>query len=130
MIYLEYQDLIGVPFIDGGRDSNGYDCWGLAKEMFFRQNISVDDYDISAMHTVEISTKLKDHENEWEKIDVPIIGCLVLMRLLDQGWANHVGIYLGNNKFIHSYQKTGVVIDKINRWHGRVVGYYWPKVKK
>ena len=32
-----YDDLIGVPFVDGGRDKNGLDCWGLVKEAFRRQ---------------------------------------------------------------------------------------------
>ena len=32
---MKYDDLIGAPFIDGGRDKEtGLDCWGLAREMF------------------------------------------------------------------------------------------------
>ena len=50
-----YEDLIGVPFVDGGRDTNGMDCWGLVRECFKRQGIVVKDYGISAAEELKIS---------------------------------------------------------------------------
>ena len=50
-----YEDLIGVPFMDGGRDKNGMDCWGLVREYFKRQGIVVKDYGISAAEELKIS---------------------------------------------------------------------------
>lgn len=122
----EYENLIGIPFVDGGRDKEGMDCWGLAKECFRRQGISVKDYDISAMETVAIDHELKANENNWSKIDAPVIGCLVLINISCQGWANHVGIYVGDNKFLHAYANTGVCLSPIKRWRSHIKGYYLP----
>ena len=100
---MKYEDLIGTPFIDGGRDKEiGLDCWGLAREM-----------------TAE--------EMDWERLNAPEEGCLVLLRLSPEVWANHVGICLGGGKFIHAYSATGTCIDRLARWRSRIVGFYKPK---
>lgn len=123
----KYDDLVGVPFKDGGRDNHGYDCWGLAMELFRRQGIELKEYQCSSEATKEIAEYMAQGRSTWTKLPVPGIGCLVVIRMLDTGWANHCGIYVGNGKFIHAYsEQTGVVIDRIKRWGPRVVGYYWP----
>lgn len=122
----EYSDLIGVPFVDGGRDASGLDCWGLAKECFFRQGIIVQDYDISAMATIAIDHELKANENVWRKIEEPVVGCLVLINASCNGFANHVGIYVGDHKFLHAYAHTGVCLSTIKRWQSHIKGYYLP----
>lgn len=124
---MEWQDLVGVPFVDGGRDKAGMDCWGLAKEMFRRQGIDVKDYAVGAMEVAGIAQELKKNEPEWKRIGEPEIGCLVLIRMDGSVWANHVGIYVGDGKFIHAYSKTGVVIDRLKRWHTHIVGFYTPR---
>lgn len=125
---MKYEDLIGTPFIDGGRDKEiGLDCWGLAREMFRRQGIDVPDYQISAMRTAEIAREMTAEEMDWTRLEAPEKGCLVLLRLDPEVWANHVGIYLGGGKFIHAYRATGVCIDRLTRWRSRIVGFYQPK---
>lgn len=127
----EYQDLVGVPFKDGGRSKRtGMDCWGVASELFKRQGLMVSDYAISAMNGIAIASEMNMElrlETTWIKLANPMIGCLVAIRLTDDGWANHVGIYIGDGRFIHAYSKTGVVIDRIKRWSSRIAGYYVPK---
>lgn len=123
-----YDDLIGVPFVDGGRDpKSGLDCWGLVKEAFRRQGCDVPDYHIPAIEAEGIAGKMKQQEDEWERFDGPHVGCLVLLRLTPGLWANHVGIYVGEGKFLHAYLPTGVCIDRLRRWQSRVVGYYTPR---
>ena len=122
------EDLIGVPFADGGRDiRKGLDCWGLAMEMFRRQGITVHDYDISAMQTARIADEIKRNEPDWVRINQPKEGCIVLIRIDGSVWANHVGIYLGDGKFIHAYRSTGVCMDRTRRWQSHIVGYYEPR---
>lgn len=123
-----YDDLIGIPFVDGGRDPrSGLDCWGLVKEAFRRQGCEVPDYHISAIEATDIAEEMKQQEDEWERLDGPRVGCLVLLRLTPGLWANHVGICIGNGRFLHAYLPTGVCIDRLRRWQSRVVGYYTPR---
>jgi len=123
----EYQDLVGIPFVDRGRDpSTGLDCWGLARECFYRQGINVYDYSISALAFSDIAETISLEKCRWNKIEVPEIGCLVLLRLEPNTWANHVGIYVGKGRFIHAYAGAGVCVDRLKHWKSRVIGYYKP----
>ena len=41
---LKYDDLIGIPYVDYGRDPHkGLDCWGLAMELYRRRGIQLPD---------------------------------------------------------------------------------------
>ena len=124
---MEYEDLIGVPFVDGGRDKSGMDCWGLAREMFRRQGIDIPDYHVSAVSAGSVASKMGVDVAYWQKLAQPVLGCLVLIRLSPDVWANHVGIYIGDGKFIHAYSATGVSIGRLRRWRSRIVGFYVPK---
>ena len=124
---MKYEDLIGVPFIDGGRDKSGMDCWGLAREMFRRQGIDIPDYHVSAVSAVSVASQMGVDVEYWQKLAQPVLGCLVLIRLSPDVWANHVGIYIGDGKFIHAYSATGVSIGRLRRWRSRIVGFYVPK---
>ncbi len=122
-----YDDLVGIPFIDGGRDAkSGLDCWGLVKEAFRRQGCEVPDYHISAIEAADIAGTMKRQEDDWISLDGPRVGCLVLLRLTPRLWANHVGIYVGDGRFLHAYLPTGVCVDRLRRWQSRIVGYYSP----
>lgn len=122
-----YDDLIGIPFVDGGRDpESGLDCWGLVKEAFRRQGCEVPDYHISAIEAADIAGTMKRQEDDWIRLDKPRVGCLVLLRLTPGLWANHVGIYAGDGRFLHAYLPTGVCVDRLRRWQSRIVGYYSP----
>ena len=126
-ITLRYDDLVGLPFQDGGRGPDSYDCWGLAMELFRRRGLLLHDYFCSSEATAGVARLMEDGRVEWRRLAGPEPGCLVAIRMLDVGWANHCGVYLESGRFIHAYsEETGVVIDRIRRWGPRVVGYYVP----
>lgn len=122
----EYEDLIGLPFVDGGRGPAAYDCWGLAMELFKRQGKPVKDYPINAVDVDGIANQMHKDESLWHKLEAPKEGCLVLLRLTPGCWANHVGIYIGYGRFIHAYVVTGVCTDRLRKWKSRIVGFYEP----
>ena len=39
-----YDDLIGRPFVDGGRGPENFDCWGLATDVFRRHGKILPDF--------------------------------------------------------------------------------------
>lgn len=123
---VEVQDLVGIPFKNGGRDSKGYDCWGLVMKVYRRMGIELPDYPIDAMNTEEISGEFLSNRSNWVKIAEPTEGCLVVMRVSCDRWANHVGVCLNDKTFIHAYANADVCIDRLRRWKGSTVVFYLP----
>lgn len=124
-----YSDLIGIPFKDGGRDASGYDCWGLAVEVFRRFGVELPDYKISCEDASRINGQIEDARPLWEKLAGPSVPCLVVMRFANPIYCNHTGVYIGDGKFIHTRERIGVNIDRIDSpaWRRIIEGYYIPK---
>lgn len=126
LIYID--DLVGAKYKPNGRNPiEGFDCFGLAIEVSKRFghelfDIGKDFEDHEDFHRCELiclqNTKLR-------KIEVPQMeGDIILLRD-SVGVISHIGIYLGDNKFIHC-NKLGVHIDRVSRYKdliGRV--YTW-----
>lgn len=98
---VEYaKNFIGVPYSYGGSTPSGFDCSGFVRYVFNGVGISLPRDSYSQMGVGTPVTR-----------DELIPGDLVVFRS-----GGHVGIYTGNNQYIHSPQ-TGrtVSIDDMNR---------------
>ena len=124
-----YSDLIGIPFVDGGRDLSGMDCYGLAIEVFKRHNIVLPDYRISCEDASQINQTVNREKQggRWLRLERPEIPCVIVLRFNRFVW-NHVGVYVGAGKMIHTAKKTGVRIERLDHpyWRNRIEGYYIP----
>ena len=63
----------------------------------------------------------------FDVIDVKNMGSgdMVLFRWKDAAVARHAGILTGQNRFIHAYEKAGVVETTLgSQWHRRIVAAY------
>lgn len=110
---LEYaQKFVGVKYVYGGESPKGFDCSGFTQYVFEHFDIKVPR---SAAEYGSVGTKVS-------RSDIKP-GDLVL---LDRYWNNelgHVGIYMGNDKFIHASSKKGkVVIAKLSEYSGTLLG--------
>lgn len=124
---LQTADLIGIPFVDGGRSLKGFDCYGLVIELYRRIGIELPDYQIHCEDVTRISSKIDECRPQWERINGESPNyCLVVMHLYDNKFCNHTGVYLGNNQFIHTREKIGVNIDRIDSiaWKRKIEGFY------
>ena len=123
-----YNKYIGIPYKDNGRDLDGVDCWGLVRLVykneydiqlpsFAEQYLGASDVDV----TKELIAINKEN---WQQSQNKTIGNVVLFRVL--GNESHVGIYIGNNKFLHARQNHASAIESLNSvsWNKRVVGFY------
>jgi cell wall-associated NlpC family hydrolase len=120
-------DLIGVPFVDGGRGPDGYDCWGLVCEVFRREGIELRDYKLSCYDSTGAFLLFQEALSSWTRYDPPEVPAVVAIKLNFPA-VNHVGVYIGNGKFLHTRDKTGVVIERLDapQWRHRVEGFYVP----
>ena len=90
---------LGTKYIWGGNGGRGYDCSGFTKEVFEQNGIEIPR---NSWKQAEIGKKIK--KRDLKK------GDLIFFNSKNQKRVNHVGIYLGNGKFIHA-----------SRFHKRIV---------
>jgi hypothetical protein len=117
-------DLIGIPYKPKGRDKNGMDCLGVAIEVLKRNGITLKDvfYEDTEPETNKRIMETMEASIPSTKLERPEINCIIEFTVLGQ--PSHIGVYLGNDEFIHASRQFGVVIDRLYRWKNRVRGYY------
>lgn len=105
--------LEGIKYRSGGTTTAGFDCSGFVGYVF--EDLGIDlPRTSSGMHAS--GTKV-DRDNLKS-------GDLVFFNTTGKG-VSHVGIYIGDGKFIHSSSSQGVKIDKLNDphyWGDRYIG--------
>lgn len=129
---IKLDDLIGLPFIDGGRDpAVGLDCWGLSTEVFRRYGISLPDYKISCEDASRIHSQVNEQRPFWQRCEGEIpVPALVVVRFTV--FCDHTGVYIGQGRFIHTRKEIGVNIDRVDNpaWSKRIEGFYVPGVMR
>ncbi|WP_371363624.1 hypothetical protein SRRS_45040 [Sporomusa rhizae] len=126
----QLDDLIGLPFIDGGRNpAVGLDCWGLSTEVFSRYGITLPDYKISCEDASRIHSEVNEQRPCWRRCegDIPVPALVVIRFTV---YCDHTGVYIGQGRFIHTRKGIGVNIDRVDSpaWEKRIEGFYVPEV--
>jgi len=126
---LQTNDLIGIPFIDGGRDPNiGLDCWGLFILAMKRYGNNIPDYSVMAFDTDKIVSTMAVAVNMWQKCNTPQEGLGVSFAINPQfpDITQHFGVCLNCNKFLHTRSKTGSVIERFDNafWSKKITGFW------
>lgn len=103
---------MGVPYVFGGSTPNGFDCSGFVQYVFARNGIKTPRM---AHHQFYAGTPISKSQLR--------PGDLVFFETYTRG-ISHVGIYIGNNNFIHASSSGAVKINCLgeayytNRYRG------------
>lgn len=129
---MTYADLIGVPFVEGGRTREGLDCWGVVLELYRREGIVLKDpFACETQASVKQTQRenaevwIARHFDQWRRVSDPAWGRVAAFRDVD-GAAVHVGVLVEPGKFVHALKKSGVVVGKLDRapWCDNLMGIY------
>lgn len=102
---------LGVPYVFGGTSSTGFDCSGYVQHVFASLGISLPrTADAQYYAGTKIIGQIK-------------AGDLVFFQTYEPG-PSHVGIYLGNNQFVHASSSHGVMVSSLSDsyWAARFIG--------
>lgn len=101
----------GVPYQLGGLSKQGIDCSGFV-QLIFAQEFGI---------KIPRTTESQMHKGIIVEQDELMPGDLIFFITgLDE---RHVGIYMGNNQFLHTSSSKGVMISKLSNPYWRQV--YW-----
>lgn len=119
---------ITVPFVIGGRDYAGWDCWGLVfcayRDVF---NTPLKSYGLEydpKLSYAEVSDLINRERSEWQSIDQPVAGDVGLYRVGKH--ETHVALIVAAKRMLHCEQRAGTVCERLDNliWGGRNVGYF------
>lgn len=106
-----------IPFIDGGRDHRGCDCWGLVRMVLHEQcGILVPSYgDISARDLARIGSTMQvgANDEEWRAVETPREFDFVVMRWFARPSIGHVGVMVDTKHVLHTEERSGPVIVSV-----------------
>jgi cell wall-associated NlpC family hydrolase len=128
---MDFSRYINIPYKLKGRDFSGCDCYGLIYLIFKTEkgitlpdfyNIDYkEDWHKEGKNFILDAAGTLDKE-VWSVVEEPykLFDCLIFF-LASKKIANHCGMYIGSNKFIHVYDSVSC-IHYLDRSPARVYG--------
>lgn len=95
------RSFLGVPYKWGGIDPNGWDCSGFMQELF-----RLGGHQLPRLADAQFEICDKVERDQLEPGDMVFFD-------IDGSGIGHVGLYTGNNRFLHASSSRGVVEDSL-----------------
>ena len=107
------EDCLGVRYAWGGESKSGFDCSGLVFYVFKQNGIT-----LGRTCSKQYNAGMPINKNNL------IPGDLVFFQNTYQAGLSHVGIYIGDGKFIHASSSKGVMVSELSAsyWASRYYG--------
>ena len=120
-----FEDYVGIPFVDLGRDRSGIDCYGLIR-LLYSERLSVEmpdyqyergaDFSLFEMYRFFYKVELSEHT----EYDI-----LWLRSPMGDGeLLNHLGICVGSDYVLEACDKVGPVLHRFPHVRNVVAGAY------
>lgn len=128
----DFGDLVGIPFVDGGRDAAGCDCWGLTMMAFKRFGIALPDFRIACAASALISSAIEQGRRspQWQQVAAPIKApLLVVMKGIDPDMpraCTHLGTFVGQGRMLHTMEKRMSCLERIHHpfFNRKIAGFF------
>lgn len=107
-----------------GKNYSVYNCFDLVKE-FYKDELGLElqnYFEGQVPERKEIEFLLKTNLGRFQKVEKPQFGDLVVIRLF--GYASHIGVCIGDGKFLHSARNTGSCMDTLSRYSKMTEGFF------
>ncbi|NOX88320.1 MAG: hypothetical protein GXO77_04780 [Calditrichaeota bacterium] len=95
---------LGTPYQYGGDSRRGIDCSALVRRLY------------KEAFGIELPRQSAAQRQLGYSVHAPYLkpGDLLFFRFSGEEGIEHVGVYLGNQQFVHASSKRGVVIDRLD----------------
>ena len=117
---------IGVPFVDGGRDIAGFDCWGAIWLAYRERGIKLPSYgEVSALDLRRVAREIEGGQEKWYRVEEPREFDVVLLRLYNRRWIGHVGLMVDGRRMLHTEKASAAVVVPLNHYtvRDRIAGF-------
>ena len=107
-------DWLGTPYRFGGTTNGGIDCSAFVQRMYLLSSKVL--LPRTARSQFDVGTKVSREKLEF--------GDLVFFHTYSRRFASHVGIYLGDDLFVHSSSRYGVTVSSLEStyYNSRFIG--------
>jgi cell wall-associated NlpC family hydrolase len=124
---LSFDEFVGIPFVDRGRDLKGCDCWGLLTLVYAKIGVDLpshrDDYQTVADRD-EVARILGNGKSQWRLVHDERPTDAVLLKLAGRPF--HVGVVVRPGLMLHALPGTGAAIEdyRSHNYSRRIMGFY------
>lgn len=125
---MDARPYIGLPWADGGRGPQAYDCYGLIR-LVYRQEYGIElpsltEAYASALERREVAALLGEDRPLWaETVGEPAEGDVVVLRV--NGEPAHLGLVVEPGQMLHVRRKAAACLERYDglRWRNCVEGF-------
>lgn len=114
---LEFSKLIGVSYEE-------LDCWKLVQK-FYSSVLGTELFKFYEGPVPSYSDRdplIKSSKGYFTEVFSPTFGDILVFRI--RGFEAHLGVFYKGDKFLHTTEKTGSILDSLEKWKPTLAGIY------